>query len=48
LTSRHIRHLAVIEEGALVGMISLRDVMAAKVRDQQQRIQDLKEKAGED
>lgn len=48
LTSRHIRHLAVIEEGALVGMISLRDVMAAKVRDQQQRIRDLKEKAGED
>ncbi|KKK83298.1 hypothetical protein LCGC14_2794810, partial [marine sediment metagenome] len=28
----HIRHLAVIEEGALVGLIGLRDVLTVQLR----------------
>jgi CBS domain-containing protein len=31
LTTHHIRHLAVVEDGALVGMISFRDVLKAEV-----------------
>ncbi|MFP4353801.1 MAG: CBS domain-containing protein [Phycisphaerae bacterium] len=31
LTTHHIRHLAVVEENALVGMISFRDVLKAEV-----------------
>lgn len=37
LTREHIRHLAVVEDGALIGMISFRDVMAAGLRDAQDR-----------
>ncbi len=47
LTREHIRHLAVIEDGALVGVISLRDVMAAQLRDSRQRIKDLEEQTGQ-
>jgi CBS domain-containing protein len=32
LIDGHIRHLAVIEDGALVGLIGLRDIFAAKLR----------------
>jgi CBS domain-containing protein len=46
LTREHIRHLAVVDKGALVGMISLRDVMAAQIRDTRQKIKDLEERAG--
>ena len=31
MAAEHIRHLAVVEEGALVGLVGLRDVMAAKI-----------------
>lgn len=32
LASGHIRHLAVVEDGALVGLIGLRDIMRARAR----------------
>ena len=32
MTSQHIRHLAAVEEGALVGVISFRDVLSAEIR----------------
>jgi len=33
LTDRHIRHLAVIEDGALVGLIGLRDILRQRVHE---------------
>jgi CBS domain-containing protein len=39
ITAEHIRHLAVVEEGALVGMISFRDVLVAEVKEQEARNQ---------
>lgn len=33
LTDGHIRHLAVIEEGALIGLIGLRDIFSREIRD---------------
>ena len=33
MQEHHIRHLAIIEEGALVGMISFRDVLAAELEE---------------
>ena len=41
LTGEHIRHMAVIEDGALVGLIGLRDVMAAELRKSEQKIKAL-------
>ena len=35
LTEGNFRHLVVLEEGALVGMVGLRDVMAARLSDSQ-------------
>ena len=29
---KHIRHLAIVDRGELVGMIGLRDLLAAKLR----------------
>ena len=37
LTRTHIRHLAVIEDGALVGLISFRDVLTTQVHDTERR-----------
>ena len=31
MAAEHIRHLAVVEEGALVGLVGVRDVMAARI-----------------
>ncbi len=33
LMEGHIRHLAIIEDGALIGMIGLRDLMSATIRE---------------
>ncbi len=44
LTDEHIRHLAVIEDGALVGVIGLRDVMSAQLRAGIERIHELEER----
>jgi len=41
LTSERFRHMAVIEDGALVGLIGLRDVMAARMREAEQLISEL-------
>jgi len=41
LTEDYIRHLAVIEDGALVGLIGLRDVMSAQLRADAERIEEL-------
>ena len=41
MTDRHIRHLAVIEGDALVGMVSLRDVLRTELRDSDERLHDL-------
>ena len=46
LTGEHIRHLAVIEDGALYGLVGLRDVMAAELRDREKEIADLRERLG--
>ena len=47
LTDEHIRHLAIIEDGALIGLIGLRDVMAAGIRDRDEEIVCLKKRLGE-
>lgn len=39
----HVRHLAVMEQDVLVGMIGLRDVIAAELEDDEQIIHDMKE-----
>jgi CBS domain-containing protein len=44
LRSGHIRHLAVIEDDALVGMVGMRDVMAAQIRDAHVQIRDLEDR----
>ncbi len=41
LAEGHIRHMAVVEDGALVGLISLRDVLAAELESREQEIRDL-------
>jgi len=48
LTSEHIRHLAIVEDGALIGLIGLRDVMAAKIRDQDRQIAALRKRLGDE
>lgn len=48
LTGEHIRHLAIIEDGALIGLVGLRDVMAAGIRDRDEEIAYLKRRLGED
>jgi CBS domain-containing protein len=41
LTESRIRHLAVIEDGVLVGLISSRDIQAAEIHDDEQQIEEL-------
>ncbi len=46
LNDRHIRHLAVIEEGALVGLISFRDVLTSELTCHKELIQEMGHTAG--
>lgn len=39
MTAKHIRHLPVVEGGKLYGIISIGDLMASEVADQQQTIE---------
>jgi len=41
MSDRHIRHLPVTENGTLIGIISINDVVAAIIRDQKTRIASL-------
>lgn len=41
MSERHIRHLPVMEQGELQGIISINDVVAAIIRDQKTRIESL-------
>ena len=34
----HVRHLAVVGEGVLMGLISLRDILTAELRGRQERL----------
>lgn len=43
MTEAHIRHMAIIEDNALVGLIGLRDVMAAQLKEEQKRVQELEQ-----
>lgn len=41
MSDRHIRHLPVMNEGTLIGIISINDVVTAIIRDQKTRIDSL-------
>jgi CBS domain-containing protein len=41
MTTRHIRHLPVIDHGQMIGLVSIGDVLNALVREQRVLIQDL-------
>jgi len=41
MSERHIRHLPVMENGVLIGIISINDVVTAIIRDQKTRIDSL-------
>ena len=41
MTERHIRHLPVVENGEMVGMISIGDLVRAVIEEQQETIQQL-------
>lgn len=43
MTREHIRHLAVVEEDALVGMISLRNILKFELIEDEERIHELEE-----
>jgi CBS domain-containing protein len=43
MTNRHIRHLPVTEEGKLVGMISIGDVVRFVIEEQRAIIEDLEQ-----
>ena len=41
MTLRHIRHLPIVEEGRLMGIISMRDAVAATLKDREADLQGL-------
>jgi CBS domain-containing protein len=43
MTDRHVRHLPVKDDGAVVGMISIGDLVKAVIEDQQQEISQLQQ-----
>ena len=38
-TKKHLRHLVIVEEGALIGMISLRDVLSLELAEDEELLQ---------
>ncbi|MHC4562664.1 MAG: CBS domain-containing protein [Planctomycetota bacterium] len=38
---KHVRHLAIVEEGALIGVIGLRDVLTAELEEDEEIIKEL-------
>ncbi len=47
LTDSHIRHMAVIEDGALVGLIGLRDMLTAALNSREEKIRTLEAITGQ-
>ena len=43
MTDRHVRHLPVKDGGAVVGMVSIGDLVKAVIEDQQQEISQLQQ-----
>jgi len=43
LAEQHIRHLVVVDGGAVVGMIGARDLLAAELRDSRERMEALRQ-----
>ena len=43
MTEKHIRHLPVVEDGRVIGMISLGDLVRAIIADQQEEIEQLEQ-----
>jgi len=43
MTKKRIRHLPVVEDGAVVGMISIGDLVQAIIADQQEEIEHLEQ-----
>ena len=41
MLKHHIRHLPVVDEGALVGIVSIRDVVAAALEERESKIDGL-------
>jgi len=41
MTERHIRHLPAVEQGRVVGMVSIGDLVKAVIEEQQQTIEQL-------
>ena len=41
MTERHIRHLPIVEDGLVVGMISIGDLVKFVIEDQKQTIEQL-------
>jgi CBS domain-containing protein len=41
MTNRHIRHLPVLEDGRLIGLVSIGDILKAMITDQRTLIDDL-------
>ncbi len=41
MSKGHFRHLVVMEEGALIGVIGLRDVLTGQLREDEQKLHDL-------
>ncbi len=41
VTSQHVRHLPAMENGKLIGIVSIGDILKARITDQQVLIQDL-------
>ncbi len=43
ITDRHLRHLPVLEQGKLIGLVSIGDLVKATMEDQKQMIQQLRQ-----
>lgn len=43
MSRSHIRHLVVMEDGALIGVVGLRDVLAAQLREDERQLHELQD-----